>query len=151
MSWKQNLYKLNNPKKYIGDPTKLIYKSSWEENAFEMCDNNPNIIKWGYEIVKIPYMKPVENNNIQLSYYFPDLYLEYYDKDKNYNKEIIEIKPLKQTRPSRSKNTLVRMQENYIALVNHAKWEAANNWCMSRGIKFSVLTEKSLFGKKKNK
>ncbi|MFM2010951.1 MAG: hypothetical protein RLZZ479_1342, partial [Bacteroidota bacterium] len=29
-TYRQGYYVLNNPDKYIGDPTKIIYRSSWE-------------------------------------------------------------------------------------------------------------------------
>lgn len=140
-------YKLNNPNKYIGDPEKLLYKSSWEQEVFRLCDNNPNIIKWGYEIYGIKYLKPVDGG-LKMSIYYPDLYVEYFDKDQNFNKEIIEIKPNKQTKPSRAKKTIVKLQENYTYIVNSAKWDAADKWCRQRGIKFSIMTEKSIFNRK---
>lgn len=150
MAFKQSKkpFILKNPKKYIGDLSKLLFKSSWEENMFNFCDNNINITKWGYEIFEIPYMKPMDNF-FKPAKYYPDLYIEYYDKDKNFIKELLEIKPLKQTKPSRSKRPLVKLMENQTYRVNTAKWEAANKWCKDRGIKFSIITEKSVFGRKK--
>lgn len=143
-------YKLNHPEKYIGNIKLLLYKSSWEENVFKFIDNNPNIIKWGYEIIKIPYMKPVPGG-YRKSNYFPDLYIEYFDKHKNFNREVLEIKPLKQTRPTKARKPLVRLQENYVFVVNCAKWEAAEQWCTHRGMKFSVITEKTIFKDQINK
>lgn len=143
-------YVLNNPSKYIGDPSKLLYKSSWEQNAFLMCDNNPNITRWGYEIIPIQYAKPI-GASFKITTYFPDLYLEYFDKDKNFIKEVIEVKPKNQTEPSKKRNVKTRLYENYVYQVNMAKWHAAKAWCSSRGIKFSVLTENGLFKTKKNK
>jgi hypothetical protein len=146
----QTAYPLVNPEKYIGDPTKLLYKSSWEQNAFRMCDNNPNIVRWGYEVIKIQYAKPV-GATFKITTYFPDLYLEYFDKEQNFIKEVIEIKPKSQTQPSKKKNVKTRLYENSVYLVNMAKWKAAKTWCNSRGIRFSVLTENSLFKPKRNK
>lgn len=148
MGWKQALYKLNNPEKYIGDERKLKFKSSWEEKAFMLCDNNPNIIRWGYEIIPISYMKPLGNNRFKPSKYYPDLYVEYYNKSGDFIKEIVEIKPLKQTKKSRARKPEIRLQENYTHLVNMTKWQAAEAWCNHHGIKFSVATEKSIFGRK---
>lgn len=152
MAWKQakKAFKLNNPKKYMGDPSKLLYKSGWEETAFIMCDNNPNIIRWGYEIIPIKYNKPI-GSSFKTTYYLPDLYVEYFDRDKNFIKEVIEIKPKNQTVPSKRRKAGVRLAENYAYVVNRAKWDAAEAWCTSRGIKFSILTENGLFGNKKAK
>jgi hypothetical protein len=143
-------YKLNNPEKYIGDPAKLLYKSSWEQNAFFMCDNNPNIVRWGYELVAIQYAKPI-GASFKITTYFPDLYLEYFDRDRNFIKEMLEVKPEKQSRPSKSKNPKTRLYENYVYQVNKAKWLSAKKWCNDRGIKFTVITENGLFKTKQNK
>lgn len=150
--WKQSKtpYVLNHPEKYMGDPKKLMYKSSWEQHAFMMCDNNPNIVRWGYEIYPIQYPKPV-GASFKITTYFPDLYLEYFDKNQNFIKEILEVKPKAQTQPSKRRKTETRLYENYVYLVNMAKWKAAKAWCSLRGIKFTVITEIGLFGKKKDK
>lgn len=150
MKWKQakKPYNLKHPEKYIGDISKLKYKSSWEESVFNMLDNNPNIIKWGYEIIKIPYMKPMMNNTFVKRNYFPDLYVEYIDREQKYIREIVEIKPLKQTQPSKAKRYDVKIYENYVHIVNLSKWEQAEKWCNHNGIKFSIMTEKSIFKRK---
>ena len=152
MGWKQSKtpYKLNNPEKYIGDPDKLMYKSSWEQSAFFMCDNNPNIVRWAYEFIPIKYAKPV-GAGFKITTYFPDLYLEYFDRDQNFIKEVLEVKPKNQTQPSKKKKTETRLYENYVYLVNKAKWEAAKAWCTPRGIKFTVITENGLYRTKRNK
>lgn len=142
--YKQAFYNLKNPEKYLGDPTVLVYKSSWEQKAFEMCDNNPNIVGWGYEIIPIPYMKPVYGG-YKKTFYLPDLYVEYWDKENNFIREVVEIKPMKQTKASKARKAGVKLHENYTYAVNLAKWEAAEQWCGIRGIKFSIVTENSIF------
>lgn len=146
--YKQAKYKIKHPEKFIGDPNELIFKSSWEERAFQMCDNNPHIIRWGYEIIPIWYLKPLPTGNYRKTFYLPDLYVEYYDKDHNFVREIVEIKPLKQTRASRARKSTTKLQENYTYAVNTAKWEAAKCWCENNGIKFSIVTENSIFKRK---
>lgn len=148
--FKQGKYSLKNPEKYLGDVEKLEFKSSFEEQAFKFCDNNFNVLFWGYEIIPIKYLKPVKNG-YKPSIYIPDLYLEYINKENCVIKELIEIKPIKQTKKSRSTNSLRKIQENYVYEVNIAKWQAAEKWCNKNGIKFSVATEKSIFGKKSHK
>jgi hypothetical protein len=93
-------------------------------------------------------MKPVIVNGkpaMKKARYFPDIYVEYVDNDGKENKEMIEIKPLKQTKKSRAKDSKIRIQENYTLAVNMAKWEAAREWCRLRNIAFKISTEKSIY------
>ena len=39
-------YKPNHPKKYKGDYTNIICRSSWERRFCAWCDLNENIIEW---------------------------------------------------------------------------------------------------------
>ena len=148
MGWKQKLYELVHPEKYIGDPRKLIYKSSWEQEAFKVCDNNPYVLEWGYEIAPIPYAVPSRENPqvSRIKKYFPDLYIVTQNETGVITKWMIEIKPLKQTQRGRSRNPRTRMYEDYTWTVNQLKWQAAKSWCDLRNIKFEVTTEKELFG-----
>ena len=62
-------------------------------------------------------------------------------------KFLVEVKPYKQTikpteTPGKHKKALLYEQLTYIQ--NQAKWEAARQWCKSRGIEFTILTEKEL-------
>jgi hypothetical protein len=47
-------YKPQNPQKYKGDPTKIIYRSLWERKFMVYCDTNVNILQWASEEVIIP-------------------------------------------------------------------------------------------------
>ncbi len=136
----------SNPDKYMGDPTEIIIRSSWELRVFQFCDRNPNVIKWGSEEISIPYMKPV-NGGMKPARYYPDLYVEYYDRDGTLRCELIEVKPEKFTRASRARTAATKTFENIQYVVNMAKFTAADNWCKKNGIKFSVLSEKSIFRK----
>jgi len=146
--WKKGKFKPRYPDKYLGNVEDIVYRSSWELNAFKMLDGNPNITGWASEEIAIPYAKPMFNSG-KLYYiealYYPDLYVEYTDKDGNFVKELIEIKPKKQTRPSRARNYVNKLNENYTFEVNKHKWEAAMKWCEKRDIKFSIVTEKTIF------
>lgn len=148
--WHQNVYVVVNKEKYIGpDVDHVVFRSSWEKRFFEFLDNNPYILAWASEPEAINYLKPVpdEKGGVKLkpAKYYPDLYVEYVDSERNFKKELIEIKPLKQTKPSRSRKPTVKLQENYVHAVNTAKWEAAKRWCADRDIEFKILTEKSIF------
>lgn len=148
--WHQNVYVVKNPHKYIGpDIDKVVFRSSWEKRFFEFLDNNTYVLAWASEPEAIPYLKPVPDEKggvkLKISKYYPDLYVEYVTEDRIFKKELIEIKPLKQTKPSKSRKPTVKLQENYIHAVNTAKWEAATKWCADKGIEFKILTEKSIF------
>lgn len=144
---RSGMYMPKNMEKYIGNAVPITYRSSWELTAFKFCDNNPNVIKWSYECIAIPYIKPLPNGNMKPATYYPDLYVEYITKTDEYRKELLEIKPKKQTVKSRSKKIETKLAENYAYVVNLAKWEAARRWCALRGdVAFKILTEKSIFG-----
>ena len=53
-------YKPSFPKKYKGDPTNIICRSSWERKFCRWCDMNENILQWGSEEFYIPYMSPLD-------------------------------------------------------------------------------------------
>ena len=40
----QGKFRPKNPSKYKGDPTNIIYRSSWELTVFKYLDNNPEPI-----------------------------------------------------------------------------------------------------------
>jgi hypothetical protein len=103
------------------------------------CDNNDNILKWASEAIQIPYRDPLTNRN---TVYVPDFFIQYIDKDGRMLTELIEVKPANQTlleKVGRNKNN----QMQYVK--NQAKWQAAQAWCKSQGIKFRVLNETDLF------
>jgi len=136
----------NNPEKYIGkNLNKIIYRSSWELNAFKFLDRNRNIIKWASESVAIPYLKPMPDGSYRKATYYPDLYVEYVDKDGNIGRELIEIKPHKQTKKTRARKPSNVLREEYAFMVNQMKWDAAIKWCNKNGIEFKIMTEKSIF------
>jgi hypothetical protein len=101
-------------------------------------DSRPDVLKWGSEEIVIPYLSPLDS---KVHRYFPDFFVEYMDKDGNLIKELVEVKPLHESdkqfaKSQRSKDALV---------VNEAKWKSAAIYCQERGMKFRVLTEKSIF------
>lgn len=149
MAWKKGLYKLTNPEKYLGDPNNIIYRSSWEEHAFKICDNNPNVLEWAAEFIVVPYFVPNIKNptgNPIKRRYIPDLYLVVRESNNVIRKKIIEIKPHKQSQQSKSRNPRTRLYEDYTFAINQLKWEAAKNYCAKRNIEFIVTTERELFG-----
>lgn len=135
-----------NREKYIGKSETIVYRSSWELNALRFFDQNPNVLRWSYEDIKIKYLKPMPNGNMKMATYIPDAYVEYTNRNGELKKELLEIKPKKQTVRSKSRNINQKMYEDYVYAVNMCKWEAAERWCKSQGIIFRVITEVSIFG-----
>ena len=131
-------YKPINPKKYKGDPTKIIYRSLWERKFMNFCDTKPSVTKWASEEIFIPYRSPRDG---KVHRYYPDFYMKTGDKES-----IIEIKPLKQCKPPKEpkRKTAKYKAECLTYLVNQAKCKYARKWCKARGLSFVVLTEKDL-------
>jgi hypothetical protein len=138
----KGLYTPKNPQKYLGDPRKIRFLSSWEHRFMVSCDMNPNILQWGSEEFKIQYWNPIKN---RVANYFPDFIIKYLNSKGEIITEVIEIKPKKQSVITKKTSTYDKLH----LIVNHAKWQAAVAVCESHGIKFRVVTEDDLFGKSK--
>jgi hypothetical protein len=130
------------PEKYLGNPERIIFRSSWEVRLFKWLDSTPAVLQWASEEFSIPYLHPFEKRVAQ---YYPDALVIYKDKFGNLKKEIVEIKPYKETvlTPKASD------QDKYALAVNQAKWKAAADFAAKQGMSFRVLTERSMFSKGK--
>lgn len=146
-NYKQGFFKPQNPKKYIGDPTNIVYRSGWEKRVMEWCDTNGNVIRWASEEVVIPYISPIDNRPHR---YFTDFYVEAVGRDGGVKKMILEVKPAAQTQPpvQPKRKTKRYISEVMTYGVNQAKWNAAKEYCADRGWEFLVITEQELFKKK---
>ena len=152
MAYHQGFFKPRNPQKYKGDPTNIVYRSSWELRLFMYLDSHPNVLKWGSEEIIIPYKSPIDG---RWHRYFPDVYVEQINIEGKKQTVLIEIKPDAQTRPpspDKSKTAKGRPSRKYLTEVmtwgvNEAKWKAAEEYCVDRGWVFQIMTEKQLFGK----
>lgn len=137
MSYKGR-YKIKKPDKYAGDPTKVVYRSLWERNAFRWCEDNPKVKLWNSEEVVVPYVSTVDK---KLHRYFVDLLIQMDDK-KTY---LVEIKPKNQTiAPKKRRKTKKYINEVLTYAKNNDKWEAANQFAEHKGWKFQVWTEETL-------
>lgn len=138
MKYLQGKFKPRNPKKYKGDPTKIVFRSSWEQTFFNFCDMSEGIEWWSSEELAIPYRSPLDG---KLHRYFPDVIL----KTKK-ETLMVEIKPKAQTRPPVKKSRVTRRYINEVATwgVNEAKWKAAIDFCKDRKWKFKFITEDDL-------
>jgi hypothetical protein len=136
-------YRVNNPSKYQGDISNIVYRSLWELRFMKWCDENPSIINWGSEIVVIPYISPLDR---KIHRYFVDFYI-FVNSSGNLQKYLIEIKPEKFTKPPNipKKKTKKFIDEVFQYTINEAKWKAAFEFCKDRRMKFMILTEKDLF------
>lgn len=145
-NWRSGQFIPDNKDKYLGNPNEIFYRSSWEREAFIFCDKNPHVVKWESEEIPIPYQKPNPRTGfLENSIYLPDLFVVLDDGTGELRRELIEIKPKKQTQKSRARNPGRRLDEEYTLMVNRLKWEAADHWCKQRNIKFRVLTENDQF------
>jgi hypothetical protein len=142
MSYKGK-YKPENPQKYKGDPTNIIYRSLWERKFMLYCDKNLNILEWGSEEIALPYRSPLDN---RVHRYFPDFYIKVKESNGQIKKYLVEIKPKKQTVEPQIKQ---RRTKQYIYEVtewakNQAKWKAAREFCEDRQWQFKIVTEDDL-------
>lgn len=142
-------FKPRNPQKYDGDPTKIIYRSSWERTAFRWMDENPDIISWSSEETIIPYLSPVDK---KIHRYFPDLLFKI-RKGNSIVTYLVEIKPEQQMKPPnpsrRNATPTGRVSTRFLReaatyAVNDAKWAAARKLCEQKGWIFQLWGEKAL-------
>jgi hypothetical protein len=144
--YKQGFFKPLNPKKYIGDPTNIVFRSGWEKRVMEWLDTNTNVIRWGSEEVIIPYVSPIDN---KVHRYYTDFYVEAVGRDGETRKMLLEVKPKAQTQePKKPQRTTKRYITEVMTYgVNQAKWKAAEDFCRNRGWEFRLITETELFKK----
>jgi len=138
MSYKGK-YKIKKPEKYLGDYTKVVYRSLWERQTFKWCESNSRVRAWNSEEVVIPYKCKTDN---RIHRYFIDLFIEMDNGDCL----LVEIKPKKQTtapkKPSRKTKKYINEVTTYIK--NTSKWTAANDFAQHKGWKFQIWTEETL-------
>ena len=151
---RKSIFIPKNPKKYVGNASNIICRSSWERVFCERCDTNDNIVTWASEEFSIPYISPLDNKRHR---YYPDFLIKVKESDGKYKKYLIEIKPKKQTIKPKMKSdskqrtrvtkTYTNEMKNYA--VNVAKWNAAIEFCKDNSLEFRVITEDHLYGKRK--
>ena len=130
-----------NPQKYKGDATNIVYRSSWELRVMKYLDENSAVVWWASEELFIPYKSPIDQ---KVHRYFPD----FIARIRQANKEItmvIEVKPFKQTqKPIQKRRTQKFLQEVATYAINQEKWRAADLFCKEHGWQFKIITEKEL-------
>jgi len=143
----KGIYRAKNPKKYKGDPQRIIYRSGWELKLMMHLDSHPDVLEWSSEEIIIPYRSPIDN---RVHRYFPDFFVKKRGKDGVVESLLIEVKPRAQTIPPEVKiNKNQKPTRRYINEVmtwgiNSAKWKYAEEYCKDRGWKFVIMTEAEL-------
>jgi hypothetical protein len=130
-------YQVKNPEKYMGKRLPS-YRSSWEFTFMSFCDNNPAVINWVSEGVKIPYFNPVSGKQ---TIYVPDFLVVYIDANQRQHTELVEIKPSKESTMESAKS----YRDKLSVAINMAKWAAADSWARANNMRFRVVTEFDIF------
>lgn len=131
-----------NPKKYNGDPSNIIWRSTWEFRVMKYLDENPSIVWWSSEELAIRYYNPIDN---KLHRYFPDFIVKVKKKDGTVMTYVLEVKPEHQTKePTQKRKTKKYIAESMTYVINQSKWKAATEFCKDHGWEFKILTEREL-------
>ncbi len=153
--YKQGLFIPKNSEKVIKKNSQggLFYRSGLEHKMCIYLDENPNIIKWNSELIKIPYIKNAWNNTLvemnQTEHvYYPDFYYELKKNDGSITKIVAEVKPYTETQPPKlNPNYTAKQLKNFeYSLKEYAKnldkWKYCIEWCKNKGIEFHIITDK---------
>lgn len=100
----------------------IKYRSSWELIVAKYLDSDPNVEKFEYESLKIPYLS--NKNTKKMRNYIPDFFVHYADGKKL----LIEVKPIK------------RLGQ----LLVIKKSEAAKLWGLNNGVGYVFWTEQMI-------
>lgn len=135
----KGIYRPTYPRKYIGNPHRIVYRSLLERKFMRYCDLNPDVLQWSSEELHIIYRSPLDK---KIHRYFPDFIIQV-STGKKY---MIEIKPSRQCKPPKTpkKKTKSFMRESFEYVKNQAKWTAAKNYCEDNDLTFKLITEKDL-------
>ena len=95
------------------------YRSGWELAYMKWLDAHAEVVHFGYEAVKIPYVSNLKTGKVR--HYFPDFLVTFKDGSKT----LVEIKPKK------------RVSQ----LAVQKKLKAAEVWCQAHGASLQVITE----------
>jgi hypothetical protein len=137
----QGKYQVKNPEKYMGKRLPN-YRSSWEFTFMSFCDNNPAVLNWASEGVKIPYFNPVSGRQ---TIYVPDFLVIYVDANQRKHTELVEIKPSTETTMESARS----YRDKLSVAINMAKWAAADSWARANNMRFRVVTEYDIFKNQK--
>lgn len=139
----QGKYRPSFPQKYKGDPTSIIYRSSWELKFMKWCDFTESVLQWQSEEFCIPYLSPIDGRHHR---YFPDFLVKVKNAESVVETWVVEIKPAAQTKEPKKQTRLTKRYINEVKTyaVNRYKWDYALEWCNDRNYKFVIFTEREL-------
>lgn len=161
----QGFYAVRNKEKYVGDPSLVIYRSSWEFSFCKWADYSPSILRWSSEPVKIPYydrvsklneckklgLNPNNPKNWVVKNYNTDFWIELKKPDDTIERWFVEIKPeykllkpkpVPKTAPLKDQKKFNRLAKEY--LINEAKFAAIKEWATRNNCHFYIFTEVQL-------
>ena len=136
----QGIFVPKNPQKLMGSSTPK-FRSSWELRVMSFFDSHPSVLQWSSEAIRIPYVNPLTGKG---TVYIPDFFVVYQGANGTMKREMIEVKPRKETLMEAAKS---RRDKAYV-VINTAKWVAALAWCKRHNVTFRVLNEDSIFASK---
>lgn len=141
----QGYFKPRNPQKYKGDPTNIVYRSSWELRLMSYFDDQQDVIWWKSEETVIPYRSPIDG---KVHRYFPDFLISTRNKQGLVETVLIEVKPKSQTTEPKKQKIVTKRYLNEVFTwgINSSKWQAAEEYCKDKGWKFIIMTEKEIYG-----
>ena len=138
----KGIFKPQNPSKYNGDASNIIYRSTWELKVMKYFDIHPDVIWWASEELSIKYLNPIDE---KVHRYFPDFIVKMKTKDNKVVTYVLEVKPYHQTQqPVKKRKTQKFINESVTYVINQSKWRAADKFCQDQGWQFKVITEKEL-------
>lgn len=141
-----------NPQKYMGDPTKVTYKSTFELAMMSKFDSQQSILGWLANGVPsshahlregIPFENPYTR---RWDVFYPDFFVVVMNAKNKQHVEVIEVKSLidlPQAMSGTTGATNQAIEEEQV--LNAAKYSEAIRWCKSRGYKFRVIDQEMTF------
>ena len=133
-------YKPSNKDKYLGDHTKVQYRSMWERHVMKWCDDSAQVVKWNSEEVIIPYLCETDK---RIHRYFMDFLIKFRDGCT----VLVEVKPHAQTLPPKTgqgRSRRIVLNEGMTYIKNQSKWKEATKYAADRGWHFEIWTEQKL-------
>jgi len=147
---RQGYFTPQNPEKYMGDPSKIVYRSSWELKFLQYCDQNEKVLQYAAEPIGISYWNPILKKQ---STYWIDTVMVTKNDDGSTTKWMIEVKPDKYLTPPEppkiltEKKTLSYAHHAKAYIINSAKFEAAREYAALHNMRFGIITENFLFNR----
>jgi len=141
--FKKGIYVPENPEKYKGSKSP-VYRSSYELKFMRFLDKTEAVLEWSSEALAIGYIHPLTGRPAR---YYPDFLIKYRTKNNDYQIDLIEVKPKRETLPPKkhgNKKPKTILYEKKTWAINQAKWKAAQSFCDKRDINFRLITENEL-------